>query len=64
MFYKMIERARDRWYASPDCTATDLIRYMVGQGYLQDAQVDAIKTYVYLKIACSGELLKKAVLPG
>ena len=21
----MIERARDRWYASSDCTATDLI---------------------------------------
>ena len=29
MFYKMIEQARDRWYASPDCTVTDLIGYMI-----------------------------------
>lgn len=28
MFYKMIERARDCWYASPECTVTDLINYM------------------------------------
>ena len=25
MFYKMIERARDRWYASPDCTIGNII---------------------------------------
>lgn len=41
MFYKMIERARDRWYASPECTVTDLIGYMVHQGYLRDAQIEA-----------------------
>ena len=36
MFYKMIERARDRWYASPDCTVTDLIGYMIQKGYAND----------------------------
>ena len=44
MFYKMIERARDRWYASQECTVTDLIGYMIQQGYLRDAQIEAIKT--------------------
>lgn len=34
MFYKMIERARDRWYTSPECTGSDLTNYMVQQGHL------------------------------
>ena len=34
MFYKMIERARERWYASPDCTIGNIIDYMTRQGNL------------------------------
>ena len=49
MFYKMIERSRDRWYASSDCPVMDLINYMVGQGHLRDAQIEAIKTYLFLR---------------
>ena len=64
MFYKMIERARDRWYASPDCTVTDLIGYMIQQGYLRDAQIEAIKTYLYLKIACNCQSLKRLFCQG
>ena len=64
MFYKMIARARDRWYASPACTVTDLIGYMAKQGHLRDAQVDAIKTYLYLKIACNCQPLKKLFCQG
>ena len=64
MFYKMIERARDRWYASPECTVADLIKYMIQQGYLRDAQIEAIKTYLYLKIACNCQPLKKLFCQG
>lgn len=64
MFYKMIERARDRWYASQECTVTDLINYMTQQGYLRDAQVEAIKTYLYLKVACNCQPLKKLFCQG
>ena len=64
MFYKMIERARDRWYASPECTVTDLIGYMVHQGYLRDAQIEAIKTYLFLKIACENEPLHRLFSSG
>ena len=64
MFYKMIERARDRWYASQDCTVTDLIKYMVHQGYLRDAQIEAIKTYLFLKIACGNEPLHRLFSSG
>lgn len=52
MFYKMIERARDKWYASHDCPVLDLISYMVSKNQLRDAQINAIKTYLYLKIDC------------
>ena len=64
MFYKMIERARDRWYASPECTVSDLTNYMVQQGHLRDAQIEAIKTYLYLKIACNCQPLKKLFCQG
>lgn len=47
MFYKMIERARERWYASPDCTIGNIIDYMTRQGNLRDAQIGAIKTYLF-----------------
>ena len=60
----MIERARDRWYASPECTVTDLINYMVQRGYMRDAQIEAIKTYLYLKVACSCQSLKKLFCQG
>ena len=64
MFYKMIERARDCWYASPDSTVTDLIKYMIHQGHLRDAQIEAIKTYLFLKIACGNEPLHRLFSSG
>ena len=64
MFYKMIERMRDRWYASSDCTVTDLVGYMIQRGHLRDAQIEAIKTYLYLKIACKCQPLKKLFCQG
>lgn len=64
MFYKMIERARDRWYASPECTVVDLVKYMAEKGFLRDAQIEAIKTYLYLKIACGSQPLKQLFCQG
>ena len=64
MFYKMIERARDRWYASQGCTVTDLVGYMIQQGHLRDAQIEAIKTYLFLKIACGNEPLHRLFSSG
>ena len=57
MFYKMIECARDRWYTSTDCTIQSLIEYMTQRGNLRDAQIDAIKTYLFLKIGCENKPL-------
>ena len=57
MFYKMIERARDRWYGAGNCPVSDLITYIEKKGQMRDAQIEAIKTYLYLKIACDCQSL-------
>lgn len=52
MFYKMIEAKRNEWLASETCTVKAVIDYIVKTGQMRDAQVEAIKTYLFLKIAC------------
>ena len=37
---------------------------MVHQGYLRDAQIEAIKTYLFLKIACGNEPLHRLFSSG
>ena len=64
MFYKMIERARERWYAFPDCTIGNMIDYMTRQGNLRDAQIGAIKTYLFLKIGCENKPLATLFFGG
>ena len=57
MFYKMIENARDRWYASAECTIKSMTDYIESKGMLRDAQINAIKTYLFLKISCESRPL-------
>ena len=52
MFYKMIENSMNRWYESADCTINNLIDYIVKTNKMRDAQIEAIKTYLFLKIGC------------
>lgn len=53
MFYQMITNARNRWFASPQCAVKDLLAYIERTGQMRDAQIDAIKTYLFLKIGCA-----------
>lgn len=57
MFYKMIEKARDRWLTSQCCTISALVDYMEKKAEMRDAQIDAIKTYLFLKIGCENKSL-------
>lgn len=52
MFYQMITNACARWLSSPDCTVRGLIAYIERRGQLRDAQISAIKTYLFLKVGC------------
>lgn len=64
MFYRLIEYKRDLWYASSECTVKELIHYIEQQGKMRDAQIEAIKTYLFLKIACDNLPLWKLFVTG
>ncbi len=64
MFYKLIEKKRDLWLASDDCTVRSLIAYIERRGKMRDAQIEAIKTYLYLKIACENKPLWQLFVEG
>ena len=52
MFYKMITNKCEEWYRSEQCTVRSLIEYIEKTGQMRDAQIDAIKVYLFLKISC------------
>lgn len=52
MFYKMIENKCNEWYNSERCTVHNLIEYIEKTGQMRDAQIEAIKVYLFLKIGC------------
>lgn len=64
MFYQLIQHKRDQWFASADCTVNDIIAYIIKRGMMRDAQVEAIKTYLFLKIACQNQPLWKLYHQG
>ena len=64
MFYQMITNARDRWFSSSACTAREVVKYIEQTDQMRDAQVDAIKTYLFLKIACGCAPLSQLFCQG
>ena len=64
MFYKMIENKCREWYYSNFCTVRDLIQYMERTGQLRDAQIEAIKIYLFLKIHCGCQPLDQLFCQG
>ena len=64
MFYHIITQKRDEWLSRPGCTALPLIAYIEQRGKMRDAQVDAIKTYLYLKIECLNQPLAELFKRG
>lgn len=64
MFYQMIENKRNQWLLSPKCTISPLIDYIVTTGQMRDAQIEAIKTYLFLKIVCECKPLEKLFCEG
>lgn len=64
MFHIPIKNKRDQWYASPQCTARSIVEYIVNRGMMRDVQVEAIKTYLFLKIACHNKPLWKLFCEG
>ncbi len=64
MFYKLIQSKRNQWFAQPDCPAHNFVRYIEDKGKMRDAQIKAIKTYLFLKIACQNKPLAEIFKEG
>lgn len=64
MFYELINNKRNEWLQSADCTVRPMLQYIEQRGMMRDAQIDAIKTYLFLKIACKGKPLYQLFAEG
>ncbi len=60
----MIDKRCKAWYASEECTVKELISYIMARGAMRDAQIEAIKTYLFLKIACRNRPLPELFKSG
>ncbi len=57
MYYKLIENKRNEWFSGGDCPARELVRHMLERGKLRDAQIEAVKTYLFLLLKCGNRPL-------
>ena len=57
MLYQLIHNKRDQWLHSEECTIRSVLDHIVQRGMMRDAQVEAIKTYLYLKVKCQNRPL-------
>jgi len=57
MFFELIKKSKDKWLVSPECKISDFFDYIKNKGALRDAQIEAIETYLFLKIACENKPL-------
>ena len=50
MLNSLIAAKVHAWFAREDCPARQIIAHIETAGFLRDAQIEAIKTYLFLKI--------------
>lgn len=51
MLNTFISQKANQWHGQIDCPVRQIMDYMETAGFLRDAQIEAIKTYLFLKIA-------------
>lgn len=64
MFYHMVKKKCGEWYESPACTVQGVIDYIRSAGFMRDAQLEAIKIYLFLKIAGGNRPLQELFAEG
>lgn len=64
MFYKILQKKRNEWLRRSDCPIETLLSYIECRGMMRDAQIDAIKTYLFLKIECKNKPLWRLFTEG
>lgn len=51
MLNTLISQKANQWHGQPDCPVRQIVDHMETAGFLRGAQIEAIKTYLFLKIA-------------
>lgn len=64
MFHSLIKKISNQWYESEDCKVKNIINYIITQNYLRDAQIEAIKLYMFFKIYCKNKALSELFSEG
>ena len=64
MFHELIKLKMEEWYQSDDCKINDIINYIIREDKMRDAQIEAIKMYLFLKIYCKNLPLAKLFKDG
>lgn len=57
MFHSLLQNRAALWASSSDCPLRAQLDYMRTRGYLRQVQIDAIQTYLFLKIRCGNQPL-------
>ncbi len=64
MLNNIIERTKQAWLQSANCPVKELIEYIKKKGKLRDTQIEAIETYLFLKIEGENKPLWKLFSEG
>jgi len=64
MLNSIIHEKKKQWLQSADCTIVDLVKYIRDKGQLRDTQIEAIETYLFLKIKGQNKPLWKLFIEG
>ncbi len=64
MLNKIIQIKKDNWLQSNDCKVKSIIEYIRKRGEFRESQIQAIETYLFLKLAGENKPLNKLIQEG
>lgn len=64
MLYTLIENKLKDWIASKECAARNLISYIEKKGKLRDAQLNCVKTFLFLKLYGKNKPIWQMMMEG
>lgn len=57
MLFDLIKTKKDNWFKSDECTVRNIVKHIQKKSELRDTQIEAIETYLFLKIKCDNKPL-------
>ena len=64
MLHRLIAEQAAAWFCRDSCPVKSLVTYIQSKGAMRDPQIEAIKTYLYLKIEGANRPLKDLLCEG